>query len=111
MRHGLGFLAAAVLVGTVAREARGAEPACGRFVIDVEELLELTRRGVIDTRPITTKHFGLEQINDALDYIEERGENDHQRELEPVHVSLPHWTSDGAEMREAGRHLGSSSNR
>jgi len=48
----------------------------GRFVMDVEELLELTRRGVIDTRPITTKHFGLDQINHALDYIEERGEND-----------------------------------
>jgi threonine dehydrogenase-like Zn-dependent dehydrogenase len=48
----------------------------GRFLIDVEELLELTRRGVIDTRPITTKYFGLGQINDALDFIEERGEND-----------------------------------
>jgi threonine dehydrogenase-like Zn-dependent dehydrogenase len=48
----------------------------GRFVIDVEELLELTRRGVIDTRPITTQYFGLDRVNDALDFIEERGEND-----------------------------------
>jgi threonine dehydrogenase-like Zn-dependent dehydrogenase len=48
----------------------------GRFLIDVEELLELTRRGVIDTTPITTKYFGLEEINEALDFIEERGEND-----------------------------------
>jgi threonine 3-dehydrogenase len=48
----------------------------GRFVIDVEELLELTRRGVIDTRPITTQYFGLGEINEALDFIEERGEND-----------------------------------
>jgi len=47
-----------------------------RFAIDVEELLELTRRGVIDTRPITTRYFSLDQINEALDYIEERGEND-----------------------------------
>jgi hypothetical protein len=48
----------------------------GRFVIDVEELLELTRRGVIDTRPITTQYFALDRVNDALDFIEERGEND-----------------------------------
>jgi threonine dehydrogenase-like Zn-dependent dehydrogenase len=48
----------------------------GRFVIDVEELLDLTRRGVIDTRPITTQYFGLDRVNDALDFIEERGEND-----------------------------------
>ncbi|MBM2810728.1 MAG: hypothetical protein HW416_1487 [Chloroflexi bacterium] len=48
----------------------------GRFLVDVAELLELTRRGVIDTRPITTKYFKLEGINEALDFIEGRGEND-----------------------------------
>ncbi|HZT05970.1 MAG TPA: alcohol dehydrogenase catalytic domain-containing protein [Chloroflexota bacterium] len=48
----------------------------GRFLVDVEELLELTRRGVIDTRPITTRYFTLDGVNDALDFIEERGEND-----------------------------------
>jgi threonine dehydrogenase-like Zn-dependent dehydrogenase len=48
----------------------------GRFAIDVEELLELVRHGVIDTRPITTQYFPLEAVNEALDFIEKRGDND-----------------------------------
>jgi alcohol dehydrogenase len=48
----------------------------GRFSADVVELLELVKRGVIDTRSITTRLFPLEAVNEALDYIETRGEND-----------------------------------
>jgi threonine dehydrogenase-like Zn-dependent dehydrogenase len=48
----------------------------GRFAMDVAELLELVQRGVIDTRPITTRYFPLTAVNEALDYIEKRGDND-----------------------------------
>ena len=48
----------------------------GRFSVDVVELLELVKRGVIDTRHITTRTFPLEEVNEALDYIEKRGDND-----------------------------------
>jgi len=48
----------------------------GRFAMDVAELLELVQRGVIDTRPITTRYFPLDAVNQALDYIKERGDND-----------------------------------
>lgn len=48
----------------------------GRFSADVVELMELVRRGVIDTRHITTRYFPLEAVNEALDYIEKRGENE-----------------------------------
>jgi threonine dehydrogenase-like Zn-dependent dehydrogenase len=44
--------------------------------MDVAELLELVQRGVIDTRHITTRYFPLTAINEALDYIETRGDND-----------------------------------
>ena len=48
----------------------------GRFAMDVAELLQLVRRGVIDTRHITTRYFPLTAVNEALDYIKTRGEND-----------------------------------
>jgi threonine dehydrogenase-like Zn-dependent dehydrogenase len=48
----------------------------GRFAMDVAELLELVQRGVIDTRHITTRYFPLADVNEALDYIEKRGDND-----------------------------------
>jgi threonine dehydrogenase-like Zn-dependent dehydrogenase len=48
----------------------------GRFAMDVAELLELVRSGVIDTRHITTRYFPLSAVNEALDYIETRGDND-----------------------------------
>jgi threonine dehydrogenase-like Zn-dependent dehydrogenase len=48
----------------------------GRFAIDVAELLELVHRGVIDTRHITTRYFPLEAVNDALDYIKVRADDD-----------------------------------
>jgi threonine dehydrogenase-like Zn-dependent dehydrogenase len=48
----------------------------GRFAIDVAELLELVHRGVIDTRHITTRYFPLEAVNDALDYITRRADDD-----------------------------------
>jgi len=48
----------------------------GRFAMDVAELLELVQRGVIDTRHITTRYFPLTAVNEALDYIEKRGDND-----------------------------------
>jgi len=47
----------------------------GRHYIDFPELLELARRGVIDTRHVTTCYFPLERANDAIDYIANRGEN------------------------------------
>jgi len=48
----------------------------GRFAMDVAELLQLVQRGVIDTRHITTRYFPLTAVNEALDYIEKRGDND-----------------------------------
>ena len=48
----------------------------GRFAMDVAELLQLVERGVIDTRHITTRYFPLTAVNEALDYIEKRGDND-----------------------------------
>jgi threonine dehydrogenase-like Zn-dependent dehydrogenase len=48
----------------------------GRFAMDVAELLLLVQRGVIDTRHITTRYFPLADVNEALDYIEKRGDND-----------------------------------
>jgi D-arabinose 1-dehydrogenase-like Zn-dependent alcohol dehydrogenase len=48
----------------------------GRFAMDVAELLLLVQRGVIDTRHITTRHFPLTAVNDALDYIKTRCDND-----------------------------------
>jgi threonine dehydrogenase-like Zn-dependent dehydrogenase len=48
----------------------------GRFAMDVAELLQLVQRGVIDTRHITTRYFPLADVNEALDYIEKRGDND-----------------------------------
>jgi threonine dehydrogenase-like Zn-dependent dehydrogenase len=48
----------------------------GRFAMDVAELLELVQRGVIDTRHITTRYFRLAAVNDALDYIKTRGDDD-----------------------------------
>jgi threonine dehydrogenase-like Zn-dependent dehydrogenase len=48
----------------------------GRFAMDVAELLELVERGVIDTRHITTRYFPLADVNEALNYIEKRGDND-----------------------------------
>jgi threonine dehydrogenase-like Zn-dependent dehydrogenase len=48
----------------------------GRFAMDVAELLQLVQRGVIDTRHITTRYFPLTAVNEALDYIETRGDND-----------------------------------
>jgi Zn-dependent alcohol dehydrogenase len=44
--------------------------------MDVPELLQLVQRGVIDTRHITTRYFPLAEVNEALHYIEKRGDND-----------------------------------
>lgn len=48
----------------------------GRHYNDFPELLDLARRGVINTRHVTTRHFPIGALNEALDYIEKRGEND-----------------------------------
>lgn len=48
----------------------------GRFYADFPELLELTRRGVIDVSYIKPKFFKLEQVNEALDSIPQRGPGD-----------------------------------
>lgn len=48
----------------------------GRSSMDVLEVLALARSGFIDTRHITTRYFPLEEANEALDFIEQRGEND-----------------------------------
>ena len=48
----------------------------GRHYIDFPELLELARRGVIDTRHVTTRFFPLESVNDAIDYIAKRGDDE-----------------------------------
>src|SRR2546428_1354841 len=47
-----------------------------RHYIDFPELLELARRGVIDTRHVTTRFFPLERVNDAIDYIAKRGDDE-----------------------------------
>ena len=47
----------------------------GSFAMDIAELLQLVQR-VIDTRHITTRYFPLATVNEALDYIEKRGDND-----------------------------------
>jgi alcohol dehydrogenase len=48
----------------------------GRHYIDFPELLELARRGVIDTRHVTARYFPLERINDAIDYIANRRDDE-----------------------------------
>jgi alcohol dehydrogenase len=48
----------------------------GRYYTDIPEVLELARNGVIDTRHITAKYFPLAALNDALDYIHDRGPSD-----------------------------------
>jgi threonine dehydrogenase-like Zn-dependent dehydrogenase len=48
----------------------------GRFAMDVAELLQLVYRGAIDTRHISTRYFPLTAVNEALDYIEKRGDSD-----------------------------------
>jgi alcohol dehydrogenase len=48
----------------------------GRHYLDFPELLDLARCGVIDTRHVTTRSFPVEGLNEALDYIEKRGDND-----------------------------------
>jgi threonine dehydrogenase-like Zn-dependent dehydrogenase len=48
----------------------------GRSSLDVEEVLGLVWSGFIDTRHITTRYFPLEAANEALDFIEQRREND-----------------------------------
>lgn len=48
----------------------------GRHYIDFPELLELARRGVINTRHVTARYFPLERVNDAIDYIAKRGDNE-----------------------------------
>ncbi len=48
----------------------------GRHYADFPELMEMARRGLIDTSHITTRLFPMEAVNEALDYIEARGEND-----------------------------------
>ncbi len=48
----------------------------GRHYTDFPEVFELARRGVIDTKHVTTRFFPIEAINEALDHIEKRGDND-----------------------------------
>jgi len=48
----------------------------GRHYIDFPELLELARRGVIDTRHVTTRYFPVEAANEAIDYIEKRRDDE-----------------------------------
>ena len=43
---------------------------------DVPQNPIILQRGVIDTRHITTRYFPLADVNEALDYIEKRGDND-----------------------------------
>jgi alcohol dehydrogenase len=47
----------------------------GRSSLDVEEVLGLARSGFIDMRHITTRYFPLEEANEALDFIEQRGDD------------------------------------
>ncbi len=46
----------------------------GRMYADIPELMDLARRGVIDTRHITTRHFPLERINEAYEFTKLRGD-------------------------------------
>ena len=48
----------------------------GRNYKDVHHLIELARRRIIDTSHIRPKFFKLEQVNEALDWIEKRGSGD-----------------------------------
>ncbi len=48
----------------------------GRHYTDFPEVIELARRGLIDTKHVTTRFFPIEAINEALDHIEKRGDND-----------------------------------
>ena len=48
----------------------------GRFYADFPELIELTRRGVIDTSHVRPQFFKLEQVNEALDSMLTRGSGD-----------------------------------
>jgi alcohol dehydrogenase len=48
----------------------------GRFQADYPELVELTRRGVIDVSHVRPQFFRLEQINEALDSMLSRGAGD-----------------------------------
>jgi threonine dehydrogenase-like Zn-dependent dehydrogenase len=48
----------------------------GRHYTDFPEVFELARRGVIDTKHVTTRFFPVEAINEALDHIAKRGDND-----------------------------------
>jgi len=48
----------------------------GRHYTDFPEVFELARRGVIDTTKVTNKLFPVEAINEALDFIAKRGDND-----------------------------------
>ena len=48
----------------------------GRHYSDIPELLEMARGGVIDTRHVTTRIFPLEAVNEALDYIETRQDDE-----------------------------------
>jgi len=48
----------------------------GRHYTDFPEVFELARRGVIDTKHVTTRFFPIEAINEALDHIVKRGDND-----------------------------------
>jgi alcohol dehydrogenase len=48
----------------------------GRVYADFPELIELTRRGVIDTSHIRPNFFTLDQVNEALDSIPDRASGD-----------------------------------
>jgi D-arabinose 1-dehydrogenase-like Zn-dependent alcohol dehydrogenase len=48
----------------------------GRFAADYPELIELTRRGVLDVSHVRPQFFPLEQINEALDSMVARGGGD-----------------------------------
>jgi alcohol dehydrogenase len=48
----------------------------GRFAADYPELIELTRRGVLDVSHVRPQFFALEQINEALDSMVTRGGGD-----------------------------------
>jgi alcohol dehydrogenase len=48
----------------------------GRNYRDVHELVELTRHGVIDVSHVRPKFFKLEDVNEALDWIDKRDPGD-----------------------------------
>ncbi len=48
----------------------------GRFYADIPDLLELARRGMIDTRHIGSRHYPIERVNDAVDAMVLRGDDD-----------------------------------